>query len=268
MKRGLLFGLLLVVACACARGPKVVRPAPAWTRDEPLSWADCDKGSTLVMRRTPGDGGAPHLVRHRRMDSGDSTMVRIQIGPHSFHGLFIGYPWGGPVSTDKFLRRDRLEVDGESVPVEVFERTTSWPGGGLCGVGLGAVGPRSLLVEEVWKRVDAPPAEGPLRVRYDRVHSVFLPGDRAPPVSALRVADAEGFVDTRRVLGRRQEAVIDGWVYSCLPVRTWDDNDIPLDSLECPGVLGGRARWEEVYRIGNVLKWKNRFEVVSFDCRR
>jgi hypothetical protein len=244
VKRWLLLGLLLAMgACAGARSPQEVRPAPAWTGEEPLSWFDCGKGSTLVMRRTPGDGGKPYLLRERLTHSLDAK-AEVALGNGGGRHVFLRFwPWSKPKPLEKFLRRDRLEVEGESVLVEVFERIT--PLGGNCAPYCGR------LVEEVWKRVDAPRAEGALRVRYDRVHSETPPGCGQPPESALREADARGFVDTRRVLGVREEAVLDGWIYPCLRVRAWNIEDVPIDSLECPGVLGGKARWEEVQRFSD-----------------
>ncbi|PTL81515.1 hypothetical protein DAT35_21350 [Vitiosangium sp. GDMCC 1.1324] len=172
--------------------------------------------------------------------------------------------------TEKLLRQDRLELQGESIPVEVFERTTSLME--LCGDEvypfLGRQYEAGGLVEEVWKRVGAPRAEGPLWIRYDQGHSLVPPKCIPQLASSTRAPDAEGFIDVRRVLEPHVEAVIDGWVYPCMQVRTWNRDDVPIDSLECPGVLGGRARWEAVQRFSDGRMWKDRIEVVSFDCRR
>ncbi|OJH36477.1 hypothetical protein BON30_32465 [Cystobacter ferrugineus] len=226
-----------------------------------MSWFDCAEGSTLVMRRAPGDGGRPYLFRERLTRSRDGK-AEVSRGAGSHHVFIKYWPWGPPPPREKFLRRDHLEIQGEAIPVDVFERTATKGGASsnhqYCG----------RLVEEVWKRVDAPAAEGALRVRHDRVHSDIPPGCSQPPVPELWESDAEGFVDTRRVLGVREEVVIDGWVYPCLRVRTWDHEGVPFDSLECPGVLGGKAQWEEVLRFSAGQIQRDRIEVVSFDCRR
>ena len=87
------------------------------------------------------------------------------------------------------------------------------------------------------------------------------------PEDLLRMPDAEGFIDTRQVLRLGVEAVIDGQVHPCTEVRSWNADDVPADSLECPSVLEGVARREEVHRTRDGQMEKDLIEVVSFDCR-
>ncbi|REG33207.1 hypothetical protein ATI61_104498 [Archangium gephyra] len=256
--------VLAMSACACVRGPETVRPAPAWTGKEPLSWLDCAEGSTLQERRTPGDGREPWLVRLRRVHNPANHHVRISVeGPKGPTGTFRlimdGSLWG-PESVERFLRRDSLVVEGEPVAVDVFERITD------LNAGNDVFPDGSRLVEEVWRQAGAPPAWGPLRVRYDPTRSVHGSSSGRPP-SSLRVPDAQGFIDTRQVLRLGAEAVIDGQVHPCMEVRSWNVDDVPADSLECPSVLGGRAWWEQVHQTRNGQSEKDLLEVVSFDCR-
>lgn len=250
---------------ACAHGPERVRLVPVWREKESLGWGGCAVGSTLVERRTPGEGREPYVVRRRVVESNRVLVKLANEGPdgkaRSFSGHFLT-PLHRSAAVERLLRQDSLVVDGESVPVEVFERVDrpEWYCDSLCP----CMG--DILREEVWRRVGAPSTEEPLRVRYDRAHSVVRGSCTRPP-SSLREPDAEGFVDMRRVLRLRAEAVIDGRVHACLEVRTWNHEDLPLDALECPSVFGGRARWEEPrYRDGQPSK--DLVEVVSFDCRR
>jgi hypothetical protein len=245
-------------------GPTTVRPVPVWLEKESLGWGGCAVGSTLVERRTPGEGREPYVVRRTVVESNRVLVKLANEGPDGkarSSGHFLT-PLQRSAAAERLLRRDSLVVEGESVPVEVFERVDrpEWYCDSLCPCR------GDILREEVWRRVGAPSTEEPLRVRYDRVHSV-LRGSCTRPPSSLREPDAEGFVDTRRVLRLRAEAVIDGRVHACLEVRTWNHEDLPLDALECPSVFGGRARWEEPrHRDGQPSK--DLVEVVSFDCRR
>ncbi|WP_375770392.1 hypothetical protein NR798_05710 [Archangium gephyra] len=264
-----LFGVLLAVgAGACVRGPEPVPSVPAWTGKHPLGWWDCDEGSTLVERRTQGDGREPFLVRRRQLRYDRAWEARVTNEWPS--GLSTGFTvyWSPDRSLvkkphERFLRRDRLVVEGKPVDVEVFERieNMNW---GCCGV-CPCMGTRQ--VEEVWRQVGAPPAQEPLRVRHDRNRSEDSEVCRLALSSSRRAPDADGFIDVRRVLRLGVGVVIDGQEHPCMEVRSWSGDDLPLDSLECPSVLGGMARWEQVYQTGNGQTRKDLIEVVSFDCR-
>ncbi|PTL83394.1 hypothetical protein DAT35_15580 [Vitiosangium sp. GDMCC 1.1324] len=230
--RGVLFSMALFLLGA---GPPSMKREPVpveWTHPAPLYWPQCKPGSTLTRRHLPAGGGAPFVEHITRMrpDSdfrAELRSERVQSdGTRSKQCCSMEFEpslWGnGLVLSQQFLRRDVLEVGGKRVDVEVTQRISSYGGDIMCGTRPEPC-PGVKRVEEVWRRVGAPPAEGPLRIRVDLKPwlSGEVPSSCRPPTK--RDPDADGMVDTRLALAIDVKVVMDERVHDCIRVRMWSE---------------------------------------------
>ncbi|WNG50043.1 hypothetical protein F0U60_42410 [Archangium minus] len=270
--RGVLFSLVLGLLGA---GPPSTKrdPVPVeWTRPAPLYWPQCKPGSTLTLRHLPAGGGAPFVEHITRMRPDDDFRAELRServqrdGTRSKHCCSMEFEpsfWGeGAVLSRQFLRRDVLEVDGKRVDVEVTQRISTAGGGFMCG---NRRDPCAGIkrVEEMWRRVGAPPAEGPLRIRVDLKPWTSGEAPSSCRSPSKREPDADGMVDIRLALALDVKVVIDERVHDCIRVRTWSDRRPTVDAVECPSVLGGYAMFQRGSRE-DVLET---LEVISFKCR-
>jgi hypothetical protein len=169
-----------------------------------------------------------------------------------------------PIAGERSIRRDVLQAGQTKVDVEVVSRTTRQDFG--CDTSPCPCA-HDVLVEEVWYRRPTPAGEGPVRVRFDPARSYFaqFEGCGSPPRGSA--PDTEGLRDTRVVTALDVPVTINGAVHRCLRVRTWSLTNTPVESLECPSVLGGRAMWQTPRGHSTGAQTIETVEVVSFDCR-
>ncbi|MFP2904771.1 hypothetical protein ACLESD_06890 [Pyxidicoccus sp. 3LFB2] len=247
----------------------------SWHRPESLGWYDCDPGSTLVERHTPGEGGPPFELRRTRIGApGMRAQVQAEgVAPRSgetpscctvyFPPGYFSFAERKP--SERFIRRDVFQVGQTQVEVEVVSHTTRLDS--ECDYSPCPCA-HDVLEEEVWYRSPRLTGEGPVRVRFDPArsfHSGFQ-GCSGPPHGSA--PDTEGLSDTRVATAVDVPVTIDGAVHRCMRVRTWPAEDTLVEALECPSVLGGRAMWRTTQTQSTGSQTTQTVEVVSFDCRR
>ncbi|WP_147443518.1 hypothetical protein [Corallococcus sicarius] len=274
-RRILTLGGVALVACTSTHRVAASQPWVPWNRPASLGWYDCEPGSTLVERHTPGDGGLPFELRRTRIgDPGIRAQVQTErLGPQGAQRptcCRLAFPPGvlghEPDREERFLRREAFQAGGVKVEVEVeVVRRTTRLDSGCDTVPCPCLG--DVLVEEMSSRRPGPAGEGAVRIRFDpsRSHFSRAQGCSSPPHGSA--PDARGLVETRVATALDVPFGLQGARHRCMRVRTWLSPDMPVESLECPSVLEGRAMWQTPDASARGARTLETTEVVSFDCK-
>ncbi|WP_338870744.1 hypothetical protein [Myxococcus stipitatus] len=125
-----------------------------------------------------------------------------------------------------------------------------------------------LLVEELWYRHPRAESEGAVRILFDPSRSRFSrsSGCASPPPGSA--PDARGMVETRVATALDVSFRLQRDIHRCMRVRTWESPGVPVESLECPSVLGGRGMWQMTGGLVSGVRTFTTIEVLSFDCKR
>ncbi|RKH10888.1 hypothetical protein D7V97_12755 [Corallococcus sp. CA053C] len=272
--RTLTLGCVALVACAGTHPVAASQPWVPWNDPASLGWTDCEPGSTLVERHTPGDGGLPFELRRTRIgDPGIRAEVQTErLGPQGAQRptcCRLAFPPGAlghePDREELFLRRELFQAGGGKVEVEVVRRTTRLDS--QCDT-VPCPCMHDVLVEEVAYRRPGPAGEGAVRIRFDpsRSHFSRSQGCSSPPRGSA--PDATGLVETRVAMALDVPFGLQGALHRCMRVRTWLSPDLPVEALECPSVLEGRAMWQTPDSSTKGARTLETTEVVSFDCKQ